>query len=81
MSVGIAVIRYEHLTNGREFAEWLSENVGCSEGDIKYIDSESFEEALKTTTKKFRNENEEQIADTRKALNDNNGEIDIWVSW
>ena len=43
--------------------------------------SDSFEEALKKENKAFRKEHAEQIKSMRKALEDEGGSFDIWISW
>ena len=81
MSTGIYRVKLEDLTWGHEFAEWLCDKVSSSEGDLKYIESDSFEEALKKENKAFRKEHAEQIKSMRKALEDEGGSFDIWISW
>jgi hypothetical protein len=81
VSTSIYEIKYEDLTWGHEFAEWLSDKASRSEGDLKYLETEQFEEALKKTTKKFRTEHKKQIVAVRKRLDETNGGFDFWVSW
>ena len=81
MSTGIYRVEMKDLTWGHEFAVWLSDKVSPSEGDLKYISTDDLEAALKKESKKFRYDYADQIKSMQKALDENGGSFDIWISW
>lgn len=85
MSVCIYKAKYTQLGGNREIAEWLSDNFQSDTNpDYVYFDKESFEEAVKLQTKKFRKENKEEIETIRKelkALPKDAFGLDLYISW
>jgi hypothetical protein len=82
VSVSIYLLKFEDLSWGREFAEWLQDKVSRSEGDILNISNGDFKKALKMAPKKFKKDWKDNIASVQKALDEcRYDSIDISISW